>query len=232
MEMNLNNKLMKKLMFFLSFTATTCLLTVTGLKAQDNSEKSNFSVGADIYSNYIWRGTKFGQGPAFQPAVKFVTSGLTIGVWGSFDASGYTETDPYISYSLPFGLSLGVTDYYYPGLGGSFFSDSSNAYELNLGYTIKGLSLSANYIVNEAPVPASSGSDVFFQAGYAFKKFNVSIGAGNGWHTSDTKFNVCQITVGTNKTIAITDKFSVPVTGQVILNPDKKQLFVVVGFSL
>jgi hypothetical protein len=35
-------------------------------------------------------------------------------VWGSFDAAGYTETDPYISYTLPFGLSIGMTDYYYP----------------------------------------------------------------------------------------------------------------------
>jgi uncharacterized protein (TIGR02001 family) len=208
------------------------LLSATQLNAQDEKPKSNFIVGADIYSNYIWRGTKFGSGPAFQPSVKFVTGGLTIGVWGSFDASGYTETDPYISYSLPFGLSLGVTDYYYPGLGGSFFSDSSNAYELNLGYTVKGLSLSANYIINEAPVPASSGSDLYFQAGYAFKNFNISIGAGNGWHTSDTEFNVCHLAIGTGKTIEITDKLSIPVTGQVILNPDKKQLYVVVGFSL
>jgi len=208
------------------------MLFTTVLQAQDTVPKYTFSAGADFYSNYIWRGSKFGTGPAFQPSVKFVTGGLTVGVWGSFDASGYTETDPYISYSLPFGLSFGVTDYYYPGLGGSFFSDSSNAYEINLGYTIKGLSLSANYIINEAPVPASSGSDVYFQAGYAFKFFNVSIGAGNGWHTSDTNFNVCHISVGTSKTIQITDKFSVPVTGQVILNPDKKQLFVVVGFSL
>jgi hypothetical protein len=208
------------------------MLCTSGLRAQDTLPKSKFSAGADFFSNYIWRGSKFGKGPAFQPSVRFTTGGLTVGVWGSFDASGYTETDPYISYSFPFGVSFGITDYYYPGLGGSFFSDSSNAYEINLGYAFKGLSLSANYIINEAPVPASSGSDVFVQAGYAFKYFNIGIGAGNGWHTYDTKFNVCHISVGTSKTIQITDKFSVPVTGQVILNPDKKQLFVVVGFSL
>jgi hypothetical protein len=130
-------------MFFAASVAG-CFMIVSALKAQDTAEKANFSVGADIYSNYIWRGTKYGQGPAFQPAVKFVTGRLTVGVWGSFDASGYMETDPYISYSLPFGLSFGMTDYYDPYLGGSFFADSSNAYEVNLGYTLKGLSLSAN----------------------------------------------------------------------------------------
>jgi uncharacterized protein (TIGR02001 family) len=203
------------------------------LNAQEEEKKTSpFSVGADFYSNYIWRGSKFGTGPAFQPSVKFAAKGLTIGVWGSFDANGYMETDPYISYSLPFGLSVGVTDYYYPMYNGSVFSDSSNAFEINLGYTIKGLSLSANYIVNEAFYPATAGADMYFQAGYAFKYFNVSVGAGDGWHTSDTEFNVCHVAVGTSKTIEITDKFSVPVSGSVILNPEKKQLFLVVGFSL
>jgi hypothetical protein len=223
---------MKKLRLLFAGMVALMMFMAIHSAAQDAKPKCDFLVGADVYSNYIWRGTKFGKGPAFQPSVKFVTGGLTVGVWGSFDASGYSESDPYISYSFPFGLSLGITDYYYPFLGGSFFSDSSNVYELNLGYTLKGLSLSANYIVNKAPVPASSGSDVYFQAGYAFKKFNVGIGAGNGWHTADSKFNVCHISVGTNKTIEVTDKLSIPVTGQVIVNPDKKQIFVVVGFSL
>lgn len=223
---------MKKLNLFLTIVIAVCLFELPALNAQQDTGKSNFSVGADIYSNYIWRGTNYGNGPSFQPAVKFLTGGLTIGVWGSFDASGYSETDPYISYSLPFGLSLGFTDYYYPRSGGSFFSDSSNAYEFNLGYSWQGLSLGANYIFNKASTAGSQGDDVYFQAGYAFKKFSMGIGAGNGWHTVDGDFNVCNIFIGSAKTISITDKLSVPVTGQVILNPDRKQIFVVVGFSL
>jgi hypothetical protein len=210
------------------------LFSSSGIFAQEATEEpsSKFSVGADFYSNYIWRGSKFGSGPAFQPSVKFTTGGLTLGVWGSFDASGYTEADPYISYTLPFGLSLGVTDYYYPSLGGSFFADSANAYEINVGYTKGGLSLSANYILNESPLPASQGGDMYFQVGYAFKTFNISVGAGDGWHTADTKFNVCHIAIGTSKEIKITDTFSIPVSGQVIVNPDKKQMYIVAGFSL
>lgn len=198
------------------------------LKAQDSVV---FTTGADIYSNYIWRGSKFGTGPAFQPTVKMSYKGLTVGVWGSFDASGYTESDPYISYSLPFGLSLGITDYYYPGLGGSLFSDTSNAVEANVGYTLGGLSLSANYIFNEAPIPASQGSDKYFQIGYAFSTFSISAGAGDGWHTADGKFNICHVALGTSKSIKITDNFSIPVSGQLIVNPDKKNMFVVVGVS-
>jgi hypothetical protein len=220
------------------------LLTLSKVNAQEEKTGPSFTVGADIYSNYIWRGTKFGTGPAFQPSVKFLAGGLTVGVWGSFDASGYTEADPYISYSLPFGLSLGLTDYYYPThfdstgtlVGSDVFDFDKetgfHVFELNAGFTKGGLSLSANYIINESGGALSSGADLYFQAGYAFKKFNVSIGGGNGWHTSDTEFNLCHVALGTSKEIKITDSFIVPVTGQVILNPDKKQLFIVAGFSL
>lgn len=220
---------MKKKITLIVFTLLAiCTLNV---KSQE-AKSSSFSVGADIYSNYIWRGTKFGTGPAFQPTVKFNTGGLTLGVWGSFDAAGYTETDPYISYAFSNGLSIGMTDYYYPSLGGSFTADSSNAYEMNVGFTKGGLSLSANYILNKASLPASAGKDKYFQAGYAFTNFNVFVGGGDGWHTTDGKFNLCNVGIGTGKVIKLSDSFSIPVTGQVIFNPDRNQLFLVVGFTL
>lgn len=218
----------------LLFTGMVAVFILSApLFAQDEEENSNFSVGADIYTNYVWRGSKLGTGPSFQPSVKFVTGGLTLGVWGAFDASGYTEADPYISYSFPFGLSLGLTDYYSPSLELFETSDTagSHALELNAGFTAGGLSLSANYIVNEAGGIASAGGDMYFQAGYAFKHFNIFVGAGDGWHTSDGDFNLCNLGIGTTKEIKITDSFSIPVNGQVILNPEKEQLFVVVGFS-
>jgi hypothetical protein len=220
--------------FIAGIMATVILISAANVSAQDSAKVSSFAVGADVYSNYIWRGSKLGTGPAFQPSVKFLAGGLTLGVWGSFDANGYTEVDPYISYSFPFGLSLGITDYYSPSLMLFETSDTagSHALELNAGFTTGGLSLSANYIVNEAGGMASAGSDLYFQAGYAFANFNISLGAGDGWHTSDGEFSICHVAIGTSKTIKITDSFSVPVSGQVIMNPEKEQLFLVVGFSL
>ena len=117
-----------------------------------------------------------------QPTVKFVSGGLTLGVWGSYDASGYAETDPYLSFSFPFGLSVGLTNYYYPGLKIFNVSDTagSNALELNAGFTKGGLSLSANYIVNQAGGAGSAGGDKYFQAAYAFTNLNLFVGAGDG----------------------------------------------------
>ena len=224
---------MKKSRLLFTGLVVIFIVTTTQVKAQEKESRSNFNVGADVYSNYIWRGTKFGKGPSLQPSVKFVTGGLTIGVWGSFDGSGYAETDPYVSYSFPFGLSVGLTDYYYTGLPVFETSDTagSHALEINTGFAKGGLSLSANYIVNEAGGAASKGSDMYFQTGYAFNYFSLSVGAGDGWHTVDGEFGLCLVAIGTTKEIKITDTFSIPVNGQIILNPDREQLYVVVGFS-
>lgn len=188
----------------------------------------------DLYSSYIWRGTQLGQGPAFQPSVVTSVSNLSVGVWGSFDASGYKEADLYATYAFPFGLSLIATDYYFPGLKYFDYSDTSgsHAFEAGLSYTFfEKLTLSGFYIFNKAGGAASKGEDTYVEASYAFAPLTVIVGAGNGWHTSDGKFNVCHIGLKSTREIKVTDTFSIPVTGAVIFNPDREQLYVVVGLS-
>jgi hypothetical protein len=206
---------------------------LTAQKKEDE-KSSKFSPGVDFYSSYLWRGSKLGTGPAVQPYIDFTTGGLTLEAWGSFDASGYGEADIYATYDLPFGLSFGFTDYYLTDLDYFDYSDStgSHAFELTAGYEIKNLSLTANYIVNKAGGIESKGGDIYLEAAYSFKYFGLFLGAGNGWTTSDGDFAVCNIGIQAEKEVKITDSFSIPVTGQVVLNPDKKSLYVVVGFSL
>jgi hypothetical protein len=224
---------MKKARMF--FAGLTVFLLVSNIRllAQEEVSKSKFNVGADLYSSFVWRGTRFGKGPSVQPFLKYANGGLTLGVWGAFDASGYAETDPYLSYSFPFGLSLGLTDYYYPGLAVFDFSDTtgSHALEINGTFFKWGLSLNANYVVNKAGGAASAGGDLYFQAGYSFSNFNLFAGAGNGRHSSDGKFALCNLGIGTTKVLKLTGTFSIPVNGQVILNPEREQLYVVAGFS-
>ena len=76
---------MKKILLI---TASVLLLItfIPNVNAQEE-EESPWSAGLDIYSSYIWRGTKFGSGPAFQPSVSFSTGGFEIGAWGSVSAS-------------------------------------------------------------------------------------------------------------------------------------------------
>ncbi len=223
---------MKKSLFATTFVLLFTLFVPTA-KAQE------WNLGLDIYNSYIWRGSKFGTGPAFQPSIEYNISGFTAGFWGNVNASDNeaAETDIYIKYDFDFGLSFGLTDYYYPGT--DFFEVSgdanTHAVEFNLGYQIGGLSLAGNYFFTKATAPGSAGNagcDMYFEAKYGFKHVDVFVGAGDGLHTPDYKFGVVNVGVGTTKKIKLTDSFSLPLSGSVVLNPTTEQLFVVVGINL
>ncbi len=219
-------------------TLVAVLFSGNTARAQHPSDKASFHAGADIYSSYVWRGSKIA-GPSIQPTVALNAGDFTLGVWGSYGTAvpggtPYVETDPYLLFNFKMGLSLGLTAYYNEG-NFSKLSDTtaSFAYEVNAGYSFKNLSLSANIILNNSRAGlGSQGGDTYLQATYNFPKFNLFLGAGNGWYTVDHNFDLCNVGVGTSKTIQVTSKFSIPVTGQVIVNPNRKQLFMVVGFSL
>ncbi len=191
------------------------------------------STGVDIYSSYVWRGTNF-SGPSIQPYIDFSAGGFSLGAWGSQGYDGFQEMDLYMSYGFDFGLSLGLTDYYYPGT--EFFDYSTetgaHAFEINAGFEVGALSLAANYILNEAGGAASAGGDMYYEIGVAAGSVDLFLGAGDGWHTPDGEFGVCNLGIGTSKEIQITDSFSLPVSGSAILNPTTEQFFIVVGISL
>ena len=221
-----------KMTFALILLLSATLLRIDG---QEEESSSPFSAGADFVSNYVWRGTKFGTGPNVQPYVEFEISGLTAGSWGSFafNTTSVVENDFYLSYGFDFGLSLGVTDYYYQGPLFNF-TDSlgSHALEFNGSYETGGFSLSCNYIVNEAGTAGSAGSDMYFEAMYSFENFGVFIGAVDGWHTTTGSFEVVNVGISTSRKIKITEDFSLPVFGSVIVNPQVETAYLVAGFSL
>jgi uncharacterized protein (TIGR02001 family) len=228
---------MKKTVVFggvLLLSVLSLLMAPANLNAQEE-ESSPFSVGGDLVSAYLWRGTQFGTGPAIQPYMELALGNFSIGGWGSysFGRSNFAEADIYLSYGFDFGLSVGITDYYYPGTEYFDFSTETgaHAFELNLGYEIGGFSIAANYIFNEAGNAGSAGNDMYFEAGYGFEYFSLFAGAGDGWHTADGGFMLCNIGIAAEHEIEITEKFSLPVSGALIWNPDKEQFHVVVGVS-
>jgi len=212
-------------------------MSVIELFPQEVAE-SKISVAADIYSSYIWRGTKYGTGPAIQPAIKYNGDILTVGAWGSFDFNGYQEADLYFNILLPAGFNVGLSDYYYPDLDYFDYSKTSgsHAFEINAGFQKGNIYLSANYIFNKAGGAASLGGDKYFRVEYSIRSYGLFIGAGDGWHTYDPeagedKFAVCDLGLTASKKIKINDSFNIPLTGQVIFNPDKQRMYIVAGFS-
>lgn len=208
--------------------ALIAVLTTTGVQAQQ------LEVNADIVSSYVWRGTKFA-GASIQPGITYTNGGFSAGGWGSTSFDGtFLEADLFINYAFDFGLSLGLTDYYFPGTNYFDVSKATGAhgFEVNLGYALKDFSLAANYMLNEAGGALTTGGDLYFEAGYAFKSFSIFAGAGNGWYTTDGNFGLVNVGISAQKEIKITDSFSLPLAGSVILNPKTEQFFIVAAISL
>lgn len=226
---------MKPNLIFQRFLLIGFVLIVSFVNINAQKSSTSFDAGTDLVSNYIWRGTKFGTGPALQPWVEFSAGNFAVGSWGSF---GFTdneaaEADLYLSYGFDFGLSIGLTDYYYPGSDYFDYSTAtgSHGFEANLGYEIAGLSLGANYMLNEAPGAGTAGGDMYFELGYSIESVSLFVGAGDGWHTSTGDFAVCNVGMSVSKELEITETFSLPLSGSIILNPETEQFYVVAGLS-
>jgi len=110
-------------------------------------------------------------------------------------------------------------------------SEGSHAFEVNLDFATENVWLSGNCVINEAGGIGSYGGDLYFEVGLSFDYFSVLMGAGSGWHTESGGFTVCNLGLEVSEEIPVTDRFSIPVTGQLIFNPDREQMFIVIGFA-
>ena len=106
--------------------------------AQDKVEAS---FGADVVSNYVWRGQDLGNA-AVQPSLSVTYKGLSLGVWGSYglvDSDDTKELDFTASYSSG-GFTVAVTDYWFSGVAERdryFLYDAhrtAHIFEANVGY--------------------------------------------------------------------------------------------------
>jgi uncharacterized protein (TIGR02001 family) len=200
------------------------LAIVPNVKAQE------VSTGLDIYSSYVWRGTKFGSGPAFQPSMEFSAGRFALGAWGSFNASTdeAAEADLYASYGFELSesssLSFTVTDYYFPG--SPWLEGTSHYIEPMVNLGLGAFSLTGAYMMNDG------AGDIYLEAAVTAGPVDITLGGGDGAYTVDGEFNICNIGISTSKEIKITDDFSLPVSGAAILNPSSEQFYIVVGISL
>lgn len=216
---------MKKLNFkkVVAIAVSAIALSTTSVFAQEE-EASKFSsdAGIDIYSSYIWRGAKFGTGAALQPWMSFTAGNFEIGSWNSVNSGGVEafEADLYASYSFDFGLGIAVTDYYF---GGAYFGDSCHYIEPALSFEKGSFSFLGAYMLN--------AEDMYVELGYSFKLFDIAIGAGDGQYTTDGNFNVCNVSIKKSKDLQITDKFTIPVSAGITLNPSTEGFFGYVGLS-
>ena len=220
--------------------------------AQDEIEsesKIETTISGDIVSSYIWRGQDLGN-VSLQPTLGIGYKGLSLTAWGSVGLTNSDDTKEFdltLAYTTG-GFNIGITDYWFnAGLDpdNRYFMynahSTNHVFEANIGYDFGVLSL--QWFTNFAGNDGFNKSDKRAYSSYAevsvpFKLATVDWTATAGvvpYYTTfydTTGFAVTNLSLRADKEIKITDKFSVPVFGQVVANPCLQKAYLVFGFTL
>ena len=223
------------------------MLAPTTGKAQ-----TNFSLGADFVSSYLWRGAATA-GARIQPSLGLTAGGFSVGVWGNGDISGasYKEVDLSVEYSVG-----GLTDYWWSGESAfNYFDFEEDAcqhlLEVNLGYEFEsGLGFSWNTMIAGTgdkfldDTKTKRAFSTYVEAGYSFSVKDVALTATLGcspWKSNvmytgaypfaTDGFAVTNISLTATKDMVFTDKFSPPVFGQLAFNPATEDVFLIFGIG-
>ncbi len=206
------------------------------------------SIGVEILSRYVWRGTDYGNSPSFQPSVTLTAGNFKIGTWGAYSFAGsgtpFAEHDLWASFEVtsPVG-TIGVlaTDYYFPSAGIEYFNyqgDGKGAHTIEIGGTYSGTAsfpVALKALVNvhndpdhsvylEVGYPVSvEGVRALFFAGSALKK--------SVWYGTDRAAFV-SVGVTLSRQVRVTESFSFPLSASFILNPEAEQSYLIVGVGL
>lgn len=238
---------MKRALLSFVFCILFVAVSIQNTYSQDGG--SNWGLGADVVSRYVWRGTDFGNSPSIQPYLSYSIKGFEIGTWGSFATNGadMQEVDLYASYNFcKERISLGVTDYFFPSslvTKNRYFDykEESTGHILEGNLNLNGgekipLSLSLNYNF----YGADTDNSFYFELGYSGSCKNVDLDVFAGATTGEgiyltpgaEGFSFVNIGLTASKEIKITENWSLPVSASLITNPQAENIFFVFGFSL
>ena len=178
------------------------------------------SIGADVVSRYVWRGTDYGNAASVQPSIETVVGPVTLGAWGSWsispdsaDASG-NECDLYASATVgPVGLTL--TDYFFPAYAGV---DSLTNIDKHIIEVSGGADVGPVFLLVAANVSGDDDNSTYLELTYGA----FSLGLGNGAYSTDGEFAPVSIGVSASR-----DNFS----ASYIINPDQETSFLVFGVN-
>jgi uncharacterized protein (TIGR02001 family) len=226
------------------------VLFLAGAIGSHDVQAQTVSLGADMVSRYVWRGSDFGESFSVQPMLAVSGGGFEIGTWASYsisaDGSSVNEHDLYASYSFDLGnsgaLSIAITDYYFPAPDGpKFFNykgDGAGAHwiEPALGYTGPEsfpITVYGAFFVHNDP-----DNSIYLEASYPFEISSVEFGLTAGVSAKESAmyatvgFGFINLGISATKAIEISDRFSLPVSVSYILNPEIEKTYLVFGFGI
>lgn len=198
------------------------------LGAQDKGE---FSIGADLVSRYIWRGTNTG-GKSFhiQPEATFTYKNIELGAWGSYGLSNnFKEYDFYATYSFS-NFAFTFCDYNCPtdepGVPTTYL-------ELGLSWEGDGkIPVYGNiyqYFYNDDGTYIDLGVKINSR-----HKLPMDLNLGfTPWEGSYAdKTAILNVSYTISYDIPVSKEFTLPVFSSLIFNPDIEKVYFAAGISL
>lgn len=231
-----------------SFSATNADST------KKDSCKADYSFGADLSSRYLWRGMELSKSPCIQPTATLSIGNFSASAWGSYTLANESlqEFDIYVSYKIK-NITLAVNDYFVP----DEYSSNNKYFIYDAGKTSHVVEAAATYSSEENPFSVTLGTFVYgADTGYGYEEKQDSLGnnymssyaeIGYAFKIKDNNLNLfCGLTpwagyygntmgvvnagLSMSKEIEITEKYSLPIKGTIMANPQTHNIYF--GFAV
>jgi hypothetical protein len=211
--------------------------------------KVDLSVGADVVNHYVWRGLMLSNSPSIQPTMGVTFGRFSFGSWASYSVnpSAFQEVDLFLTYSAG-AVTVGFNDYYNPvdslGFGDRYFNfgKKTTLHTLETFLTISkigGTNFSATGALfvygNDRDDDLKNLYSSYLELSYAtkVKNYGLNFFCGATLNKGYYADNAAVVNLGASitKDIRISDTFTVPCKSSFIVNPDKQNVFLVLGFT-
>jgi hypothetical protein len=215
---------------------------IMGVWAQNQVE---VHLGADIVSDYIWRGQDFGN-VSLQPELSVAWKGLSLSAWGSVglsDKDDARELDLTLSYETG-GLSFGIVDYWDDGDDQPYFyykrPETAHSFEgfINYDFGPIGASWQTYFAGRDYQLDGKRAYSSYFELSAPFHLATCDWDARFGlvpWKSDIYDvcgFSVTNLSLRATKAIKITKTFEIPLFGQLVANPASQHFYFVFGLTL
>lgn len=241
---------MKKTLFTLMLSLCTLLIaSAQEVVNEENEAESPFSLSTDLVSRYVWRGLLYSANPNIQPTLDFTKGNFSVGAWGSYAvAAPYAEVDLYISYTLG-NFTATIFDYYTEDetdlTVNNYFNwgKSTTPHSLEGAITFNGtekfpvtFTASMFFYGYDWDAAGKNQYSTYFEVGYSKQVgptlINLFAGGTPAKGLYAQTAAIVNVGMGVSYELTLSEKFKLPVFGQLVLNPSAKDIFFVFGITL
>lgn len=220
------------------------LLIVGSLGTARAQNKVEADLTVDFVSSYVWRGLHLGT-PSVQPELSMGWKGLVFSVWGNTGlANPMNEIDLTLSYTIG-GLKLSVIDYWDDSGETRYFAyrpqETGHCFEAAVRYDSGPVAISWQTFFAGADLQEADGRRAFssyFEVSAPFHLMGIDWLAKAGvvpWasdYYGTQRFTFQSVSLKATKAIPFSERFSLPIYGELIASPAIGKLWFVAGFTI